>query len=483
MLISLAREAFVYGGGDIAVRLVAFAVFPVYAHLFSPSEYGVMELVGTAVSLLAMIAGCGLNNSVQRFYWDPASTPQVQRSLVTTGLTLQVLFGVACCIASSLLVWLFSDYLERTFEIPRAVALLGLASIPLVLIGQYAGDALRLQFMPWRFTLLSFVRNLAGVIAGLTLVLAFGMRLEGIFLGNVLGLALAVGLALWVVPILLQGSFDAAEARRLLHFGAPFVLSGLAYWIFGAMDRWMLSLMVSTEQTGLYGIAFKFAGVLQLLILAFGQAWSPYSIKLVSDRSDYRRVYGKILVAWTMLLAVACCGLSLFASELLFLLTPSEYHRAAPLFGWCAAGIALYGTTQITAVGISLERKTMLFVRAAWLVACLNFLLNLLLIPLLGALGASIATFFAYATLTLMYFRWTQRLHPIEVDYARLLAGVGIIVLAALAGTVLPYETFSVKVFSIKVLLFVGIVWVAARASTVSALLGRAGQPSPGTRL
>ena len=113
-------------------------------------------------------------------------------------------------------------------------------------------------------------------------------------------------------------------------------------------------------------------------------------------------------------------GVALFSGEAISLIMPVEYHASAlPLTILCF-GIILQSTQQVTAIGISIEKKTYLFARLAWLTAVVNFVANWLLIPRFGAAGAAWGTLIAYVVLTCSYLYHTQRIHPIIVPWDRL---------------------------------------------------------------
>jgi O-antigen/teichoic acid export membrane protein len=135
-------------------------------------------------------------------------------------------------------------------------------------------------------------------------------------------------------------------------------------------------------------------------------------------------------------------------------------------------GVVLQGTTQITALGISLERKTYLLSIAATITALVNFVLNLILIPEWGALGSGVAILISYAVLTGLYLYWTQRLHPIPLEIKKLAVSLGTMATAlALAGFT-NQVTWSATVLFYKFLLL-GILLVPALAMegrTVAAL-------------
>jgi O-antigen/teichoic acid export membrane protein len=420
MLKRLGKDIAVYGAADFAFRLVGFAVFPVYAHVFTVQEFGIYALVSTTAGLVALFANLGLNNAVQRYYWDPETKRATQLELVSTGLSTLALWSSVVALAFAAGLFPARDVIATRYGVSWTIVLIALATIVPEQILQYCLDTLRLHFTPWKFVFVSFLKNLLGVAAGLVIILGLEGGLEGLFLGSLVGASAAVPVALVLIRRDLALAVSLGTARRLVAFGYPFIFAGLAYWLFGSVDRWMLAELSDATQLGLYAIAYKFGTAVLFLNSAFGQAWSPMAQKIRRDDVHYRAAYARLLSVWFFFLVVAGSTVALFGQEVLRLLTPAEYWAAAPVLGILVMGIVLSGTTQITAVGISIERRTQLFAFAAWTTALANIALNLALIPLWGAAGAAFATFLSYALLTLLYLFWSQRLHPIPLEKARL---------------------------------------------------------------
>ncbi|MEZ5918580.1 MAG: polysaccharide biosynthesis C-terminal domain-containing protein [Alphaproteobacteria bacterium] len=78
-------------------------------------------------------------------------------------------------------------------------------------------------------------------------------------------------------------------------------------------------------------------------------------------------------------------SIALFSGEGLSLIMPEAYHAAALPLSILCFGIIFQSTQQITGTGISLEKKTSLFMWMAWATAIFNVAGNLILIPLWGA--------------------------------------------------------------------------------------------------
>ena len=57
---------------------------------------------------------------------------------------------------------------------------------------------------------------------------------------------------------------------------------------------------------------------------------------------------------------------------------------------------AFYSTQQVTLIGINIEKKTYILAKISWLTAMINLMLKFFLIPILGTVGASIATLLSW---------------------------------------------------------------------------------------
>ncbi|WDZ96600.1 oligosaccharide flippase family protein [Herbaspirillum sp. WKF16] len=469
MIRKLGKDAAIYGGGDFLFKIIGFAVFPIYTHLFTVAEFGTIALLAASSSLVGVFINIGVNNAVQRFYWDPATPEEDRPLLVTTGFVQLVITGVAV----TTLLWFGlawqQQFIADKYAIPwSALSLALLAILPDQML-QYLLDAIRLRFSPLRFLLISFCKNILGIALGLVFVLHYEGGLTGMFLGALLASLLTVPLGLWMVREDLVWRFSARILKTLLHFGYPFVFAGIAYWVSNAMDRWMLAQLGNSVEVGLYGVAFKFAVIVTFVVSAFGQAWSPYAIRLLRDDPDYRRTYSKVLSIWLFCLAFIGLGIALFSGELLMTFTPAPYWPAAPVMIFVALGAAAFGTTQITAVGISLERRSGLLTCGAILSGATNFGLNLWLIPWAGAIGAAVATLISYLVLTLFFLYWTQRLHPIPLEKGRLLYGCSLFPLALGGLILIPDGNIVAWLVAVKLLVLILVLAGAVPVGLVSA--------------
>jgi O-antigen/teichoic acid export membrane protein len=460
----LAKDSAVYGGADFLTKFLSFFSFPLIAAALSPAAFGALELIVTGTALLGMVANCGINNAVQRFYWDKDTTVAMQPTIVTSGLYAQVAFSLLAVTLGLVTTPLLMPLIEQAAWPITWVALVSaLLLMALSQWAQYALDVIRLHFAPWQFLALSLASRIVSIGFGLVAVVFLGLGIDGLLSAQVLVLIFIVPLALWMIRRDFQpSSFDRKWFIELVQFGHPFIYAGLAFWLFGSMDRWMLASMASVEEVGIYSVAFRFASLVFFVSSAFGQAWSPVAIKIRADHPDqYRKLYGQVLLLLLFTMLVVGGGVALFAGEIISLIMPSQYLASALPLAILCFGIVLQSTQQVTAVGISMEKKTYLFARLAWLSAIVNFVLNWLLIPSLGAAGCAWATLVSYVVLTTSYLYFTQRLHPLQLDWTRLISLMGLglvvgVVSVVYINTNVNYNVIIIKLGIASVCLFFG---------------------------
>jgi O-antigen/teichoic acid export membrane protein len=278
MLKKLLKDMVVYSLSDFIFKFINFAIFPVYAHIFSVSEFGIIGLIASLTGVVDIVVALGLNNSVQRYYWDPKTLEEHRPVLVSTGLFILLTWSLLVTLLSLVLLYPFRELVQQKYEIAWIYIILTFTGNVATRIVLYSKDVLRLHFAPWLFTILSACVSIIGVSLGLLMVVILGLGLYGYFLGNFIAIVLSVPFSLWFIKKDFVFKFNKVMAKELIRYGYPFIFTGAAYWIFGSLDRWMISSFANNTEVGLYNIAFKFTNIIVFVLAAFGQAWSPYAV-------------------------------------------------------------------------------------------------------------------------------------------------------------------------------------------------------------
>ena len=186
------RDVLIYGGADFVFKLVSFAIIPVYTHLLDVPAFGAMALLTVSASLLGSLANLGINNALHRFYFDASVNENTRGSIVSTGL-VQLVIALVVVVGLALLTLLSMRHeLLGVYGLQWPWVVLVLVNVIPDQIAQYALDTARIQFAPWRFFSIAVIKNVAGVLLGLFLLVGMSLGLTGIFLGSLIAASLAV---------------------------------------------------------------------------------------------------------------------------------------------------------------------------------------------------------------------------------------------------------------------------------------------------
>ena len=113
----LVKDIFIYSLTDFLFKAIAFFIFPIYTHIFSVSDFGLLNLILTIVGVLSLFINCGISNSIQRFYHDPNTLDSDKPTIVTNGILIVFFWSILILCLTILVAYLFSNYFLLKYNI------------------------------------------------------------------------------------------------------------------------------------------------------------------------------------------------------------------------------------------------------------------------------------------------------------------------------------------------------------------------------
>lgn len=380
--------------GEQVVRLGLAAVAGVFvARYLGPDGLGLLSYVSAVFGLLAPVATLGLPAILVREF----SIGDDWRTVLASVLSRQVIaaMGVAAIGAAVVLVTRPGDH-QALFTV------LVLTPVPLLSIDRSFRAYLEARGDVWRIVSVGVVGAVVGAALKL-LAIAAGLDVWMIAAAvTAETLVIAVGLA-WSLPgrrvvTELRHRSDPELARRLAREGLPFLVSAVAVGLYMRVDVTMLGMLTDDAETGIYTAAARLSEVWYFLPMAALAAIRPRLSRLHErDRPAYERLLQRFMTASVATALVIVVAILLVGDALIRFLYGASYDAsqgvlaihvlAAPfLFVGVASGPWL--------VDRRMGRAALLRSSAG---AVSNIVLNLVLLPTMGARGAAIATLVAYA--------------------------------------------------------------------------------------
>jgi len=413
----LASDALVYGLGGAAGRFLNVILIPVLARLLSPEEFGLIDLVVSAAAVASYVLGLGLSQASSRLYFD-IEEPSRRSRLLGTWLLFQATTSFGVCL---LLVPLASPIADLLLRDPTLTPYIQVALlyVPTTLLVGLFQTVLRLRFAPWRYSLLSLTQIALNVVIILFLVVALKMGVLGVLAGYLAANAITALLGLGLTWRNFSLAFSFGGLRQMLRFGLPFVPSNVVGWVMQWSNRYFLVYLATTQAVGFYAVGSRLGGLIWLPITAFQLAWGPLAFSIERE-PDAPRTYARVLNYYVLGTSALAVMLSVFARPALLILASPAFYPGHTVAGLVAFALAVNGANQVVSMGLLLAKKT---TPIAWITAAsaaLAVVLNLWLIPLLGAEGAAVAFLASQVVRAGLLYVMSQRHYfiPYHLGYA-----------------------------------------------------------------
>jgi O-antigen/teichoic acid export membrane protein len=413
VMLSLLGDSSQYLVGVVAMGLANVLLLPLYTRFLNQSDFGLYALI--EVLALSLIAISGLGFTVSYLKNFAASGPgEISKLLGTMLLVNGLLAAITGAGLSFFLASPWSAQLLRGDAHHFAWLLL-----PLILLESLQGvllTHLRARRKAVSFSWASAVRLLCIASISIWLVAGRGEGLAGVFKARVIGDVLAC-LVLWGLTasdLSLSASFSSALS--MAKYGLPVMGSALMMMILDGAGRFFLDRYGNLEQVGLYAVGVKISGVMRLsVVVPFGAAWGGLVFQ-IAKRARAPMIFSKLMSYLLVLSISVALVLSMFAPLLLHILATPEYSGSLVCIPW----LLLVQTAAVlqypSSVGIYLGSATRWLLPIFFCGITVSFLLNRLLVPKFGILGAAWAWLGAWVVITVLLAWVGQRHYPLKYE-------------------------------------------------------------------
>lgn len=385
----LFNDSLIFAIGSFGSKLITFFLVGFYTYYLTKSEYGTADLLLNTINLALPIVSLSVSEGVLRFVLDSKSQQEKVDWLRTAlGTNVMGLGGLALLLGGLRLFGLWVDLSSGVGLL--SFCLLTIQSFQLILmqyikaVGKlktYAANGILLSLLTLLFNLLLFQRLKNMIVAYfLSLVLA-----------NLLSLGfLAVNIS-WRALLTRRKTVNSEQRKQLIAYSLPLIPNSAMWWILTTSSRFIMTFFLGVASNGMYAAASKIPNLLSVIGTIFLQAWQLSAVEQY-HKKEAAAFYQKVFNHYSTLLLLFSGLILLFLDPLASVLLSKEFYFAKsyiPLllvsnFFSCISGF--FGTTYIVV------KKTRGILTTSLLGAAVNVLASLLLIPLIGINGASLAS-------------------------------------------------------------------------------------------
>jgi O-antigen/teichoic acid export membrane protein len=417
----LGRHSVIYGVGGLVSRILAVLLLPLYTAYLTRADYGRVETLTAAATVLVIVLRMGVSSAFFRFYFD-YKEPARRLVVVRTSFWFTMTMATAGLLAGLV----FAEQISHALQLGDQPGLVRAAAVGLWAQMNYEQltSLFRVEERSTAFASASIANVLITVGATVVLVVGLHEGALGLIVGNFLGT-----LCIWLALVgyrreQLGLQFDRELLRSMQRFGMPLVPSALALWGINFVDRIFVAVYKGQGEVGVYSAAIKISSAIVFLMIAFRTAWPAFAYSIEDDR-EARRTYAFVLTYLLAILSWAALALGALAPWVTALLTAPRFQRAEEGVAILAfAGVAYAGYT-VLAIGSGRARRTQLNWVVTGLGAAVNVGLNFWLIPAYGMVGAAISTLISYVVLFIGMTTYAQAIYHVPYQWRRVLTATG----------------------------------------------------------
>jgi O-antigen/teichoic acid export membrane protein len=384
----VAHGAFVGSLWTLA-RLLLQAVYLILtARILSAAGYGEFAAVVSLAAILAPLAGLGSGMVMLKHV---SREPEALGAFWAVSLRLTTLSSLA--FAAFLVVFSAAVLPQVEWRLVAAVVAAEILAVPFIATAALAFQAVG------QFGAANLVGTLPAAVrvAGACLVLAWlPQPSPAVFaLVHLTATALCAAAALVMVEQRLRPARVPISLRERWRDGFPYAASGVVGVVGSEIDKPLLLRLAGAEAAGVFAAAFRLASAAAAPVSALVLAAAPALFREAQAPPTRALRVLAVALGYAAIAAAALAGLSWVAP----LLLGAAFAESAVLLQWLAPWLVFSTARQIGCAALTTRGQQGVRVALETAGAAASVVLNLALIPVLGAFGAALALTLTDATL------------------------------------------------------------------------------------
>ncbi len=438
-LAALSKETLIYGTSTVIGRFLNFLLVPFYVNvLHSTSEYGISSVLYTWIAFLNVVYPLGLEGAYFRYAARGESDIRNQHQegilfsgsfnlivLVTAVLTL-ILLVLAPTLAHPLF---FDPKLDITPMLPMLIRIVRYSSFILLFDALTAlpfAD-LRLEHQAKRFASIKLTTIVVTLVLNFVLILGFHLGVEGIFIANLIASALQFLLLLPTIIAKWQPILNRESLTKMLPFGLTNVPAYIGAMMVQVIDRPIVQMYLGLGAVGIYQANYRMGFIMMVFVSLFEYAWRPFFMRQhKTDDQKARLLFARIFTYFMLIAGVAFLLLSFFLPYLLSTpifgrqLLRNDYLSGMNIIPVILFAYIFQGMYTNFIAGIYIKERNKVLPLITGIGAVVNIIVNILLIPILGIMGAALATLAAYAVMAYAIYLPSKKAYPVPYEWKRI---------------------------------------------------------------
>ena len=418
---SFLKNSSIYLISTIVTALTAFITLPIYTRYLSPSDFGILALFGIFGMVTSRLLSLGITAATYRYYFDYKDDLFNFKVLNSTNLIFILLIFIASgfCIYKTAF-WFSSIIFDN--QISEELISLSFFSGCIGYLFEYITNLLTAQNRAYLFSWVTISKAIVTIGLSFYFIFVFSLTYMARIYAILITETIMVLILLFFIRDLVGFHFSSKNLKKSIRFSYPLIPRQIVGMIYASFDKTFLNKSTGLVSVGYYTFGAQFATIIKWVLDSVRKTWNPFFLeKAHQNTKDAKQSIVSRFYELAFLIMFCGLGIIYFSEELIKVLTteefyPSMYVVPVYVYYYLFGIVSMLGGMQI------MHAEKMSYLLPAVITSTLiNIVLNILLIPYYGAIGAAIATAIAALVSCIINQYLAQRIFPLPFGAIKLI--------------------------------------------------------------
>ncbi len=418
----LMGNSIIFAIGNLGSKLITFLLLPLYTHYLTTNEYGLVDMVTTTTSLLLPILSANIFEAVLRFALDKEEDKQKVLS--------NSLFVAIIGVVLTLLTTFVLNYFIVNKKILIYIIVILILQIYRNIFSQFARAINKVKLFAVDGIIMTFVTAVANII----LLTFFHLGIDGYLISLVIANLISILFLMLVMRVWKFIDFskiDRGYAKEMLLYSVPMIPNSVMWWLISAANRYFIIFFIGPSANGIFAAANKIPSIVNIFSTIFGQAWQMSAIE-EGNNEEKGKFYSNVFSFYSSGLFIVTAGIIMISKLFMKYLLAPAYYTGWQVIPFILLGVVFSSFAGFLAANYLASKETKGIFKTSIYGGLMSIILNALLIPFFGILGAGISNMISFFFLFVIRYFDTKKIITMSINVKEMTVNILFIFLQTL---------------------------------------------------
>ena len=464
MIRQFVKDTGMYGISGFITKGVSFILVPFYTRVLTPADYGMMDIISVVYAIVAIAVPLEITQAVARFLADKQNEEDLTKDentilVSSVGLYFTLIsFTIFLIVGLLINKWLAKVLFEDVNK--NSIMIAALFNMYFTGLFYFVQNQLRWTLKAKKMAMLTIIYTIINISLTVVFVLFLATGVIGVFYAFIISGFICFLLGLYFSRENYAMIYSFSKLKEMLKFSLPLVPSSVGTFFINYSQRVMIKSLMSLTDLGLFGVGSRISSVINLGFQSVQGAILPLIYQNFHKKETPEQL-ANIFRYIVFILSIVFIVLSIFAREIIVILTTPSYYNSFLLIPFLLLSESFFGLQRSFSPGLFLKKRTDILAYINIGSAIFTLAISFLMIYLFGLLGAAIAVLIQSVSIFIVQLSFSQKFYFIPYKYKTIIfTSLTSVLFVVIAWNLTFIENLFI-VLSLKILLIFGFIIIS----------------------